>query len=234
MNKLNIFLICAALLAVLLTACSENSSSSEPEYVFDASVVCPAEGQNAYGEPNRGTFIDERDGRTYKYTTIGNQVWMAENLKIEADQSQCLKEIENYCDSVGRFYISAPLRQEHDVRKWLATICPSGWHVPSVLEWDSLFTNMGSDAKGLLRLQSTTVFENVIPGTDDCAFNILPMAVGLEKPEDPKKNYKYISPYFATSTFFDLISLYSFYINTKVYYVRSTIDYSFIRCIKNN
>ena len=66
MNKLNIFLICAALLAVLLTACSENSSSSEPEYVFDASVVCPAEGLNAYGEPNRGTFIDEPDGAEYK------------------------------------------------------------------------------------------------------------------------------------------------------------------------
>ena len=34
------------------------------------------DGYNAYGMPNRGTFVDERDGQVYSYTTIGDQVWM--------------------------------------------------------------------------------------------------------------------------------------------------------------
>ena len=60
---------------------SLNACTTDAEEEFDAESVCPAEGMNAYGMPNRGTFIDERDGQEYKYTTIGNQVWMAQNLK---------------------------------------------------------------------------------------------------------------------------------------------------------
>ena len=44
---------------MLLTACSTDSDDSDDDS-FDASVVCPAEGTNAYGMPNRGTIVDER------------------------------------------------------------------------------------------------------------------------------------------------------------------------------
>ena len=59
------FLSAMALFALLLTACSDNSSSADEE-PFNASVVCP--------ENLRGTFTDPRDGQVYKYTTIGNRV----------------------------------------------------------------------------------------------------------------------------------------------------------------
>ena len=55
----------------LMTSCTDSSSG------FDADEVCPAIGKNyRYGGPNRGKFVDERDGQVYKYITIGDKIWM--------------------------------------------------------------------------------------------------------------------------------------------------------------
>ena len=77
MKKLLLFALMT--LSTLFSACLFEDDEEE----WDAAKVCPEAGTNAYGDPNRGTFVDERDGRVYKYTTIGDQVWMAENLKFE-------------------------------------------------------------------------------------------------------------------------------------------------------
>lgn len=126
-----IFFISAFLMGALLSACSDYSSSADEK--FSASVVCP--------ENMRGSFTDSRDGQEYKFTTIGNQVWMAENLKFD-DGSLC---VEDSCSPKGRIYGMNPA---------LAS-CPTGWHLPSKDEWFELFNNVGGIDSAGIRLKAT-------------------------------------------------------------------------------
>lgn len=151
------YVFCLALLAALLTSCSDESTSAETD-TFDASVVCPAN--------LRGTFVDERDGQVYKYTTIGNQVWMAENLKFD-DGSVCA---ETTCLSKGRIY------GMHNA----LIACPNGWHLPGLDEWLKLFNDVGGSDSAGLRLKATAGWIPLNPGwtsngTDDCGFTLLPI-----------------------------------------------------------
>ena len=60
------------------------SCTTDANEEWDAARVCP--------EDKRGVFTDSRDGREYKYTTIGNQVWMAENLNFLSKSSECFEK----------------------------------------------------------------------------------------------------------------------------------------------
>ena len=237
-NKKLLSFTCAALFSAFLIACSDSGTSAKDS--FDASVVCPVDGVNAYGEPNRGTFTDERDGRVYKYVTIGKQVWMAENLKFEAPYSGCFSKIENSCDSLGRYYslyidgkgAEYEFSKKGIDRALTDTICPAGWHVPTTDDWTWLYFSMGGDEKSTPRLKSTFVFRDVPPGTDDCGFNALPRAWGMP---DPEPYYSFSEPRFWTSTLADV-----YVINTCIlgeFGVRFERPFSsatmYIRCVRN-
>jgi uncharacterized protein (TIGR02145 family) len=96
----------------------------------------------------KGTFTDTRDGKTYKTTKIGEQVWMAENLNYEAERSKCYKDSISYCNKYGRLYDWATamgIDKEFNKKKWNGSdvkhqgVCPKGWHLPSNAEWDKLY-----------------------------------------------------------------------------------------------
>jgi uncharacterized protein (TIGR02145 family) len=80
-----------------------------------------------------GTFIDSRNGKTYKTVKIGDQWWMAENLNYNTSNSWCYDELIANCDSFGQLY------------SWNAAqnSCPSGWHLPSDDEWKVLEITLG-------------------------------------------------------------------------------------------
>lgn len=144
---------------VLLLSALFLSCATDAEDEFDASKVCPVS--------KRGTFVDARDGRVYKYTTIGDQVWMAENLNYDVEGSHC--EYENDCQNRGRrYYVDIAEKS-----------CPAGWHLPNNEEWFELFDNVGGRDIAALHLRSSTEWiaidsRGVPEGNDECGFSVLP------------------------------------------------------------
>ena len=81
-----------------------------------------------------GTYKDLRDGRTYKTVKIGNQIWMAENLAFKASEGcWAYNNDENNAKIYGYLYNWKTAREG----------CPSGWHLPSLREWDTLIAYVG-------------------------------------------------------------------------------------------
>ena len=232
-RQIYISLICALFSAALFSACDDGSSASDKSDAFDATVVCPVDGMNAYGEPNRGTFTDARDGQVYKYTTIGNQVWMAENLKFDAPYSLCYDKIEGFCDTFGRFYslhVNGELFDLFD-QELLDTICPAGWHVPSTDEWTLLSITMGEGAEAMSRLKSPDDFgERYEQGTDICGYNALPAGYWLL---NGNTSEEYVSSVFWTSTAINMNSSYAVGLSWKGITYGVNQPKMSIRCVKN-
>jgi uncharacterized protein (TIGR02145 family) len=117
------------------------------------------------------SMTDSRDGQTYKTVKIGSQTWMAQNLNYEMDYSYCFGDDTANCDKYGRLY------------KWNAanSACPEGWYLPSMAEWDTLFSIVGGDSTAGKVLKSTSSWDACGDGTDAVSFSVLP--AGLKNPD---------------------------------------------------
>ena len=163
-----------------------SSSSSTEGRGSSSSRVDP------YLNPNvdYGEMTDSRDGKVYKTLKIGNQVWMAENLNYEADGSRCYNDSAEYCAKYGRLYpwgvamdsmgtwstngkgcgMGSTCSPTYPVRG----VCPSGWHLPTKAEWETLFAEVGGSSVAGNVLKDSSSWDYDADGTDDFGFSALP------------------------------------------------------------
>jgi uncharacterized protein (TIGR02145 family) len=126
-----------------------------------------------------GSVFDARDGRTYRTVAIGLQRWMAENLNYAVDSSWWYGNSPDSGAKCGRLYYWASamgLADSFDTLLFTASgpvprtqgVCPSGWHIPLDLDWDTLVTAIGSAASGTA-LKSTQgwISTNTYPGPNN-------------------------------------------------------------------
>ena len=100
-------------------------------------------------------FTDARDGKKYRYVSIDTFTVMADNLNYSDSvktpniegRSYCYNENSDTCEVFGRLYTwtaAMDLANSYVVEKYEASgkhqgICPAGWHIPSLSEWDAVY-----------------------------------------------------------------------------------------------
>jgi len=113
------------------------------------------------------SMTDSRDGQTYRIVNIGKQTWMAENLNYKIDGSSCYLEKNEYCDKYGRLY------------DWESALkaCPSGWHLPTTIEWCTLKSYVGDESGKKLKSKKGWYGNN--NALDSYGFSALPAGVAI-------------------------------------------------------
>lgn len=115
---------------------------------------------------NYQPFTDKRDGQIYNTVKIGNQIWMAENLRFMPDSFRITSfKSETY----GHFY---------DYQTAVGA-CPIGWHLSTKEEWDTLIAIAGGAKRAALNLKSADfwLYPETFPisvSTDSLGFRVLP------------------------------------------------------------
>jgi len=153
---------------------------------------------------NNEAFTDPRDGNVYKIITIGDQVWMAENLaylpsvNMVDDGSEGAagsyyyvygyygtnvadaKATDNYATYGVLYNWTAAMDGEASSTtnpSGIQGVCPAGWHLPSDAEWTELTDYLGgtSVAGGKLKETGTTHWASPNTGaTNETGFTALP------------------------------------------------------------
>lgn len=166
------------------------SSSSSSAVIPGSSSVTQGPGTESGINSVEGSLTDTRDGHSYKTVTIGSQTWMAQNLNYETANSYCYRNNASNCTKYGRLYTWAAAMDS--VGSWSANgkgcgygktcsptypvrgVCPTGWHLPTHAEWNTLFTAVGGQSTAGNMLKSTNGWYSSGNGTDAYSFSALP------------------------------------------------------------
>jgi len=151
------------------------------------SYSCNKDEDNVPDPPPTMTDIE---GNVYNIVTIGTQTWMAENLKVTKYNNDTViplvtgstwenlttpaycwydNDEETYKDTYGALY------------NWFTVntgmLCPTGWHVPTDVEWTELINFLGGEnvAGGKLKEIGTDHWVSPNNGaTNEIGFTALP------------------------------------------------------------
>jgi uncharacterized protein (TIGR02145 family) len=236
----SLLLMTAVAVGVFFTGCQEEE---EPARVIETSTVTDV------------------DGNVYKTVKIGNQWWMAENLRVARFvNGEVIALIEvNELDTVWAGLSEPAFTSINDAQYGLLynyaviessnSIAPEGWHVPTDEEWRTLEKEVGMSSDETVSLgwrggseaaKLTSLFSAGWPagaalfGTDEFGFNAKPGGVRVFNGET---NFQGNTAFWWTATTNGSEAWYR-YIDanqTRIFRQHTYKGYGMsIRCVKNN
>lgn len=214
--KKNVLYIVLVFSLGLVAACSNSVSEDS-----DESIVPPCKTGDV-DNCEYGTLADSRDGQVYKTVKIGDQWWMAENLKYKT------------CDQ--KYY-------EPGIYFWKTAqkVCPPGWHLPSRQEVEVLFASVGGDSVAGRKLSARdTSHGGMFSGTDEYGFSAFNVTTYFEDEPYEKKDFWTSTAYIDTIE--DIEDYFGFYLMNYLEYSPEAgiLDFEMdvmvypVRCVMND
>jgi uncharacterized protein (TIGR02145 family) len=155
-----LLLSCFSLLVLALNACDTAGSQTD--------------------DPIPSQPVVDIDGNTYPTVRIGDQTWMASNLKTTRYRDG--GSVPVAADNASWSALTTGARTTHPgsngpLYNWHAVndgrgLCPTGWRVPSTSDWNALVSAVGSDAG--FKLKGRSGWTDDGNGSDAFGYNGLP------------------------------------------------------------
>ncbi len=209
--------------------------------------MCGSSNYNLYTQ-----MCDARDNQVYKITTIGEQIWMAENLNYAYNEgtatSYCYGNSADSCEKYGRLYTWSAAMDSAAVfsangsgcgyGKTCTTtepvrgVCPEGWHLPTLAEFNTLIAAVGGQSSAGAKLKATSGWNNNGNGSDAYGFSALPAGYRFSDGDFYDAGY---DAYFWSATEYDTVTARSMDLNFSDAYLydhRKYLAFS-VRCLKD-
>lgn len=90
-----------------------------------------------------GMIMKDMDNHSYKTVLIGNQCWMAQNLRTECDRDGKKLNKDDFFPPAGQTSNVAQYGYLYDWNTAMI-VCPKGWHLPNSDEWERLVKGCGA------------------------------------------------------------------------------------------
>lgn len=161
-----------------------------------------------------GSYTDPRDGRVYSTITVANQTWFAKNLSYDGD----FTAISGIADLAwaGIWNNGNPTEEAAwtTVNGQLATLetrtgklynwycvnsgqlCPEGWHVPSLEEWQQFIDNFGGNTIAGSHMKAKPSWASIPSGDNSSGFTA--HAAGIKDSLGHYDGYPFYSMWWTT------------------------------------
>ena len=192
-------------------------------------------------------------GYDYATVQIGEQCWFAENLRSSNflnGENIPLNSIENPVEGTNPIYKAAydddslSVEENGFLYSWYATddsrgVCPLGWHVPAVEEFQTLFEAVGGISIAAFQLKAQPPIWN---GDDSFGYTALPSGYLALSDDQVADDYYYLGShaYFWTNTSTGPVSAYYVLLrpenmNAQLYPSNGNLaeDAMSVRCLKD-